>query len=90
MTNNNILDIMSSNQYTAQSAYLDFIQRSEFYNTHVFCFYEGLDDSKYYKNRIETKFDKIMKIVVGGKREVINLLKKYKTKIIKMFVRCFY
>lgn len=89
MTNNNILDIMSSNQYTAQSAYLDFIQRSEFYNTHVFCFYEGLDDSKYYKSRIETKFDKIMKIVVGGKREVINLLKKIQNEnnknVCKMF-----
>lgn len=78
MYNSNILDIMSENQYTAQSAYLDFTQRTELYNTHVFCFYEGVDDSKYYKSRIEAKFDniKLMKIIAGGKCELINLLKK--------------
>lgn len=78
MYNSNILDIMSENQYTAQSAYLDFTQRTKLYNTHVFCFYEGVDDSKYYKSRIETKFDniKIVKIIAGGKSELIKLLKK--------------
>lgn len=74
MCTESILDTMRANKFTYNSAFIEFTNRERLHNNHAFCFYEGIDDSKYYNSRIENVFgDTIIKIIAGGKKELIKL-----------------
>lgn len=91
MHTENLLNKMTCNQHTYQSAYMEFVYNSKVYKDHVFCFYEGVDDPKYYNSRVERFFaDNIIKIIVGGKQEVINLHKKINVSEYKSVCKMFF
>lgn len=73
-----------------QSVYLDFLGKSNYYKTHVFCFYEG-EDGKYYDSRIRSECsENIMTFRVQNKTGVLKLYEKIKNEhflddVCKMF-----
>nr|DAV77332.1 MAG TPA: Protein of unknown function (DUF4435) [Caudoviricetes sp.] len=90
MGTENLLSKMTSNQHTYEGAYMEFVYSKRAYRDHVFCFYEGIDSSEYYNSRVEKYFtSNIIKIIAGGKQEILNLYRKinvpeYKS-VCKMF-----
>ena len=90
MGTKNLLEKMTSSQHTYEGAYMEFVYSKRAYRDHVFCFYEGIDSYEYYNSRVEKYFtNNIIKIIVGGKPEIINLhrninIPEYKS-VCKMF-----
>ena len=74
-----MLKEMKLSRESANVAFIKFTEHANFYNTHVFCFYEG-EDGKYYNQRIKNILnDNIISIIVGNKEETLKLWRKIKS-----------
>lgn len=69
---------MRNGRHIYQAVYLDFVGKTNYYKTHVFCFYEG-EDGKYYDSRIRSECsENIMTFRVQNKTGVLRLYEKIK------------
>ena len=74
-----LLKEMKVSRESANVAFVKFTEHAKFYDTHVFCFYEG-EDGKYYNQRIKNILnDNIISIIVGNKEETLKLWRKIKS-----------
>ena len=75
--NDCLIEQMRLGREKASACFIEFSQLKKYYNTHVFCFYEGKTDGEYYNFRIKINLDNedIITIVCGDKDSVIKLKK---------------
>lgn len=69
-------------------AYMDFISKSKFHKDHIFCFFEGQDDSLYYIPKIN--FNKTQCIICKNKENVLETLYKIRNESIYNKVTCMF
>lgn len=64
----------------SSTAFMEFVNKRDYYQNHAFCFYEG-EDGKYYDHRIRSIIGKdFFHIKAGNKKKVLKVMKLIKSK----------
>lgn len=76
--NTTLLEEMRSGREIAPTAFISFTSAYDYFNSHIFCFYEG-EDGKYYNQKTKTILgENIITIKAGNKKEVLKIWRKIK------------